>query len=302
MTADAIIQTTNLTKRFKNKAAVRGVSLTVPRGGVYGFLGPNGAGKSTTIRMLLGLLTPDNGSVAVFGQSLTAHRGAILARTGSLVESPSVYPHLTAAENLDITRRILGAPRSDITRTLGIVGLAYAGPKLVRHFSLGMKQRLGLAQALVGRRELLILDEPTNGLDPAGINDMRQLIRQLPSEHGITVLLSSHLLSEVEQVATLVGILSQGALVFQGTAAEVDTLRQPRLRVRTHRNEAALAHVQAHGWPAQLVDGDLVFTHAVSAAVINRSLIDAGFDVHHVAVESATLEDIFLSMTHAEVA
>lgn len=302
MSADTIIRTSSLTRRFKSKLAVRGVSLEVPRGGVYAFLGPNGAGKSTTIRMLLGLLTPDSGQVELFGQSLVTHRAAILQRTGSLVESPSVYPHLTAAENLEITRRILGAPRNDISRVLAIVGLSYAGPKLVRTFSLGMKQRLGLAQALLGRRELLILDEPTNGLDPAGITEMRQLIRQLPTEHGITVFLSSHLLGEVEQVATHVGILSQGALVFQGTAAEIDVLRQPRLRIRAARADAALAHVCAKGWAASAVDGDLIFTNGGPAAAINRSLIEAGFDVDHVAVESATLEDIFLGLTHAEVA
>ncbi len=185
---------------------------------------------------------------------------------------------------------------------LAIVDLAYAEHKLVRTFSLGMKQRLGLAQALLGRRELLILDEPTNGLDPAGITEMRQLIRQLPGEFGITVFLSSHLLGEVEQVATDVGILSQGQLVFQGTAAEVSALRRPRLRIRVTKAEAANAHLGQRGWAGELLGGDIIVADTTAAAAINRSLVTAGYEVQHLAVESATLEDVFLGMTQAEVA
>lgn len=299
---DEIIRTNRLTKQFRGKTAVRGVSLAVDRGSVYAFLGPNGAGKSTTIRMLLGLLKADEGDVSLFGQPLRTHRYSALARTGSLVENPSVYPHLTAGENLDITRRILGAPKSDIARVLDIVGLAYARPKLVRAFSLGMKQRLGLAQAMLGRRELLVLDEPTNGLDPAGIQEMRQLIRRLPDEFGITVFLSSHLLGEVQQVATHVGILSQGQLVFQGTAADVSALQRPRLRIRVSRLDAAKAHLAGRGWAAELSERDLLISDVTIAAAVNRSLIEAGFDVELLALESASLEDVFLGMTQAEVA
>jgi ABC-2 type transport system ATP-binding protein len=299
---DEIIRTSELTKRFRGKTAVREVSLSVERDSVYAFLGPNGAGKSTTIRMLLGLLRPDAGAVSLFGKPLASDRYSALARTGSLVENPSVYPHLTAEENLDITRRILGAPRSDIDRVLDIVGLAYAKPKLVRAFSLGMKQRLGLAQAMLGKRELLILDEPTNGLDPAGITEMRQLIRRLPSEFGITVFLSSHLLGEVEQVATHVGILSRGKLVFQGTASDVSLLQRPRLRVRVTRVEEARGHLASRGWAAEISGGDLVLTDVALAAAVNRSLVEAGHDVALLALESASLEEVFLDMTQAEVA
>jgi ABC-type multidrug transport system ATPase subunit len=298
---EQVIRTEGLSRSFRKKFAVQDVSLDVAAGSVYAFLGPNGAGKSTTIRMLLGLLRADGGKVALFGLPFDRNREAILARTGSLVEAPSVYPHLTARENLEIPRRILGAPPADIDRVLGIVGLHNAGRKLVRTFSLGMKQRLGLAQAMLGKRELLILDEPTNGLDPAGITEMRTLIRELPPLHGITVFLSSHLLGEVEQVATDVGILSQGKMVFQGSVASLAARRKARLRIRVSDSVAAGAFLRSRGWPSQAIDGSLVTDAVGAAAVINRALVEAGHDVHHLAVESATLEDLFLGMTEAEV-
>lgn len=300
--SDIVIATHGLTKRFSGKTAVDGISLTVPRGAVYAFLGPNGAGKSTSIRMLLGLLTPTSGSLTLFGRSLSTDRSEILRRTGSLVENPSVYPHLTAEENLDIPRRLLGAPKTDVDRVLAIVGLTYARRKLVRQFSLGMRQRLGLAQALLGKRELLILDEPTNGLDPAGINEMRELVRSLPGEHGITVLLSSHLLGEVEQVATDVGILSRGHLVFQGTVAEIGRRRHSQLRVRTNSAAAAVATLAANGFVATIDARDVILDATIAPAAINRVLVENGHDVSHLAIETASLEDVFLTMTEAEVA
>jgi len=296
-----IIQTEGLSKSFRGRAAVSKLDLRVAPGSVYAFLGPNGAGKSTTIRMLLGLLRSDAGRIALFGLPLKAHRRSILQRTGSLVETPSIYPHLTARENLDIGRRILSAPRSDIDRVLAVVGLSQTGRKLVRHFSLGMRQRLGLAQALLGSRELLILDEPTNGLDPAGITEVRELIKQLPREHGITVFLSSHLLSEVEQTATHVGILSQGALVFQGDVAELSGLRRSRLRIGLSRPDDALALLTARGFAVEVSRDALVVAELGAAARINRLLVEAGHEVHHLAVESASLEDVFLGLTKADM-
>lgn len=298
---DTVIATRDLGKAFRGKPALRGVSLDVEQGSVYAFLGPNGAGKTTTIRLLLGLMRPDAGTLELFGRAMPQRRGEILARTGSLVESPSLYPHLTARENLEIARRILGAPRTDIARVLSIAGLQNAGAKLVRAFSLGMKQRLGLAQAMLGQRELLILDEPTNGLDPAGITEMRALIRRLPSDEGITVFLSSHLLGEVEQVATHVGILSQGALVFQGATAAISALRHSRLRIRVQDVETAGAVLRSRGWRVDAVEGTLVTEDCAAAGAMNRALVEAGHDVHHLAVETATLEDVFLGMTNAEV-
>ena len=228
------------------------------------------------------------------------HRSEILARTGSLVETPSLYEHLSAQENLEIPRRILDAPPSDIDRVLRIVGLEDVGRNVVRTFSLGMKQRLGLAQSFLGKRELLILDEPTNGLDPAGIQEMRSLIRRLPAEHGVTVFLSSHLLTEVEQVATHVGMLSKGELVFQGSVEELKRLRGSRVRIGVSDMDSALALLKGQGWDARREDGEngYILASDINLAVaMNRALVEAGFAVHHLTVESDSLEEVFLKMT-----
>jgi len=299
---NVVISTQTITKVFRGKPAVRDLSLQVQPGSIYAFLGPNGAGKSTTIRMLLGLLRPSGGDIELFGLDLRSNRSEILSRTGSLVETPSLYEHLTARENLDIPRRILNAPRSDIDRVLRIVGLENASRNLVKTFSLGMKQRLGLAQAFLGKRELLILDEPTNGLDPSGIQEMRSLIRRLPTEHGVTVFLSSHMLTEVEQVATHVGMLSQGELVFQGSIEELERLRRSRLRIGVGDIDAALALLNRRGWEVRVEDGFILASQIDGAAAMNRDLIEAGFAVHHLTVESDSLEDMFLKMTESEVA
>ena len=299
--ADVVISTELITKEFEGKPAVRDLSLEVQLGSIYAFLGPNGAGKSTTIRLLLGLLLPTRGNVALFGMDLRRHRSEILARTGSLVETPSLYEHLSAKENLEIPRRILDAPRSDIDRVLRIVGLEDVGRNLVRTFSLGMKQRLGLAQSFLGKRELLILDEPTNGLDPAGIQEMRSLIRRLPAEHGVTVFLSSHLLTEVEQVATHVGMLSKGELVFQGSVEELRRLRGSRVRIGVSDMDSALALLKRQGWEARREagkNGYILASDINLAAAMNRVLVEAGFAVHHLTVESDSLEEVFLKMTH----
>ena len=298
--ADAVIETKALTKEFSGKPAVRDLSLAVQPGSIYAFLGPNGAGKSTTIRLLLGLLRPSRGDISLFGLNLQHNRREILARTGSLVETPSLYEHLTAKENLEISRRILSAPPSDIDRVLRIVGLENASRNLVKTFSLGMKQRLGLAHAFLGKRELLILDEPTNGLDPAGIQEMRSLIRQLPAEHGVTVFLSSHLLTEVEQVATHVGMLSQGDLVFQGSIGELERLRRARLRIGVNDIDSALTLIRGRGWNAEREDGYIFASEVQLAPAINQALVEAGLAVHHLTVETASLEDVFLTMTQAE--
>jgi len=298
--ADAVIETKALTKEFSGKPAVRDLSLTVQPGSIYAFLGPNGAGKSTTIRLLLGLLRPSRGDISLFGLNLQHNRREILARIGSLVETPSLYEHLTAKENLEIPRRILGAPPSDIDRVLRIVGLENASRNLVKTFSLGMKQRLGLAHAFLGKRELLILDEPTNGLDPAGIQEMRSLIRQLPAEHGVTVFLSSHLLTEVEQVATHVGMLSQGELVFQGSIGELERLRRARLRIGVNDINSALTLMRGRGWNAEREDGYIFASEVQLAPAINQALVEAGLAVHHLTVETASLEEVFLTMTQAE--
>src|SRR2546426_12381102 len=208
-------------KAYGTTPAVCGLSLSVPPQSVYGFLGPNGAGKSTTIRMMLGLQRPDRGTVTLFGRPLAVERVAVLGRIGSLVESPSLYSHLTGRENLEVHRRLPGLSKRAIDEALETVDLSSVADRLVRNYSSGMKQRLGLAQALLGAPELLLLDEPTNGLDPAGIHEVRTLVRDLPKRRGMTVFLSSHLLAEVEQVATHFAIISQGQLKFEGTPEEL---------------------------------------------------------------------------------
>jgi ABC-type multidrug transport system ATPase subunit len=211
------ITTSGLTRRFGMLTAVDDLDLRVPRSSIYGFLGPNGAGKTTTIRLLLGLIRPHAGEVQLFGEPLRQRRMVLLRRVGALVESPSLYPNLTGRENLEVTRRLIGGEKAQIGQALHIVHLEDAADRRVGGYSSGMKQRLSLALALLNTPELLILDEPTNGLDPAGIQEMRDLIVRLPQEYGVTVFLSSHLLAEVEQVATHIGIIRQGRLRFQGT-------------------------------------------------------------------------------------
>ena len=216
---DYLIETRELSRRFGSKLAVKDLNLLVPAAGVYGFLGPNGAGKTTAIRMLLGLIKPTVGEVFMFGLPLHKNRITLMRRVGALVESPSLYPHLTGRENLEVTRRLIGAQFKLINLALDIVKLTKDADRRVREYSLGMRQRLGLALALLNQPQLLILDEPTNGLDPAGIHEMRDLIRRLPDDAGVTVFLSSHLLREVEQIASHIGIIHEGRLLFQGRLA-----------------------------------------------------------------------------------
>lgn len=222
-----IITTEQLTKKYKSFVAVNDVTLHIRKGSIYGFLGPNGAGKSTTMKMLLGLTAPTNGSFTIDGKHFPTDRIAILKEVGSFIESPSFYANLTGKENLDIIRRILGLPQSTVDDALELVGLSEFGNRLVKKYSLGMKQRLGLAGALLGRPPILILDEPTNGLDPSGIHEIRNLIKSLPDLYDCTVLISSHMLSEIELIADDIGILNHGRLLFEGS---LDDLRQHALQ------------------------------------------------------------------------
>ena len=220
---DYIITTEQLTKKYKNFISVNKVSMHIQKGSIYGFLGPNGAGKSTTMKMLLGLTSPTSGRFTVDGGHFPDDRIRILKKVGSFIESPSFYANLTGRENLDIIRRILGLPENAVNDALELVGLAEFGNRLAKKYSLGMKQRLGLAGALLGRPPILILDEPTNGLDPSGIHEIRNLIKSLPSLYDCTVLISSHMLSEIELMADDIGILNHGRLLFEGS---LDELRQ----------------------------------------------------------------------------
>lgn len=222
-----IVTTEHLTKKYKSFIAVNDVSLHIRKGSIYGFLGPNGAGKSTTMKMLLGLTAPTKGAFTIDGKKFPADRIPILKEIGSFIESPSFYANLTGRENLDIIRRILELPKSAVDDALELVGLSEFGDRLAKKYSLGMKQRLGLAGALLGRPPILILDEPTNGLDPSGIHEIRNLIKSLPDLYDCTILISSHMLSEIELIADDIGILNHGHLLFEGS---LDELQQHALQ------------------------------------------------------------------------
>lgn len=300
---DESIKTRDLWKTYGEGSAahpaVRGLNLSVAPHSVYAFLGPNGAGKSTTIRMILGLQRPDRGSIEIFGRPLERERLPLLRRIGSLVEAPSLYLHLTGRENLEVHRRLLGVPRRVIDETLDAVDLLPFGDRLVRKYSSGMKQRLGLAVALLGKPELLVLDEPTNGLDPAGIHEVRELIRDLPNRSGATVFLSSHLLAEVEQVATHLAIISQGSLKFEGTPLELQQRSTPRISVRVNQPEQASAVLTRAGYSMEAYDDRLLIAADgdAAAAAINAILVQAGIAVYHLAARNLTLEEFFLQLT-----
>lgn len=298
--SDYIIETSKLTKKFGKFLAVDQVNLLVPKGGVYGFLGPNGAGKSTTIRMLLGLIKETKGEVKVFNKLIKEERIAILSRIGSMVETPSYYGHLTAYENLEVTRKILGAEKKEIERVLEIVKLTEVRNKAVKKFSLGMKQRLGIAQALLGKPELLILDEPTNGLDPSGIIEIRELIKSLPKDYGITILISSHILSEIELMATHVGIINKGKLLFQGSMDDLREKQKAVIQLEVERKVEVEAYLKNAGIPFKSDKRYLYLDPNYQPAKVNRELIMNGYDVHQLIMKKNSLEDIFLSITGKE--
>jgi ABC-2 type transport system ATP-binding protein len=298
--SDSVIQTSGLTRRFGTLTAVNSLDLQVPQGSVYGFLGPNGAGKTTTIRMLLGLIRPHGGEVRLFGESVRRRRLALLGRVGALVESPSLYPNLTGRENLEVTRRLTGGKEGQIQHVLHLVRLADAADRPVRGYSNGMRQRLGLALALLNWPEMLLLDEPTNGLDPAGIQEMRDLIVRLPEEYGVTIFLSSHLLAEVEQVATHIGIIQSGRLRFQGTQEELHRRMEEQIVLGVDKPEKAKVVLQQGGWTAHKNGGHRITVagHGRSdAAMINAQLVREGVNVYHLNLEQPTLEDIFMKLT-----
>jgi ABC-2 type transport system ATP-binding protein len=296
------IETIGLTRRFGKVTAVDNLDLMVRSGTIYGFLGPNGAGKTTTIRLLLGLIRPDAGAVRVFGMPLRTNRLAVLRKVGALVEAPALYPNLTGRENLRATQELVGLPRSRIDESLRLVGLTRDADRLVGGYSLGMRQRLGLALALLGEPELLVLDEPTNGLDPAGIQEMRELIRGLPGQHGITVFLSSHLLGEVEQIARDVGIIGSGKLLFQGTLPELLGQHGERFLLDVDRPLDAATRLVGAGWSATIDSPvatalSVVLPNRASAADVVALLVHAGIRVFQAHFEQRSLERLFLDLT-----
>ncbi|HWQ80078.1 MAG TPA: ABC transporter ATP-binding protein [Anaerovoracaceae bacterium] len=298
---DYCITTDRLTKRYGQEVSVNRIGLAVPISTVYGFLGPNGAGKTTTMKMLLGLVHPTEGDICVLGQDVNEkNRLSILRNVGSLIDSPSYYGHLTARENLEIVRSLRGLPKGEIDAALDTVRLTGAGNKQASKFSLGMKQRLGIAAALMGRPKLMILDEPTNGLDPAGIQEMRELIKSFPAQYGMTVMVSSHLLSEIDQIADHVGIIRKGELVFQDMLASLHAKSRRHLALRTSDNERAAALLPN----AKDTDGWLTLPQLTDEQAAEASLLLAQNGVGIVRMEQRekSLEDIFLEMTGTEAA
>ena len=297
------IETRNLTHRFgRGEAAVSDVALAVPAGSIYGFLGPNGAGKTTTLRLVLGLLRLQQGEVRVLGRILPAARRDVLRRVGSSIESPSLYGDLTARENLEIWRLAFDCPRPRVAHVLQVVGLPATGAKRAREFSMGMKQRLALAIALLHEPQLLVLDEPANGLDPQGIIEMRDLLLALNREHGITIVMSSHVLSEVERLVSHVGIIARGQLRFQGRLGDLvgQAGGEPQVALRTSDDQRALALLGRDGG-ARLDGGRLVVpaSSAAQTAGIVRCLVLAGIDVHEVVPCARDLERVFLDLVAA---
>ncbi|MFF2178365.1 ABC transporter ATP-binding protein [Lysinibacillus sp. NPDC058147] len=297
-----IVQTENLSKSFGKEQAVSNINLKIRKGEIYGFLGPNGAGKTTTIRMLLGLMKSSSGTIKIFEKDLTKERINILAKVGSLVENPSYYPHLTAYENLEALRKILGVPKSRIDEVLEIVRLKDAADKKVKGFSLGMKQRLGIAASLLHNPELLILDEPTNGLDPSGIIEIRNLIKRLPEEYGMTIIISSHLLSEIDQMATQVGIVTKGKMIFQDSIEAMRRFAQPKVVIKVSDSGKGWRSLVANGIKAEHKDDIILFDECSDEKVahIVQILVQEGVSVYRVEEEKRSLEEIFLQMTTGE--
>ena len=297
---ELVVQTDGLTKRYGDRLAVDRVSMTVRRGEVYGFLGPNGAGKTTTLRMTLGLIRPTSGSATVLG--LPAGRAEVISRVGALIEGPGFYPYLSGRDNLRTLARCRALPDSEVERVLTLVDLADRAEDRFKGYSLGMKQRLGVAAALLGDPELIILDEPTNGLDPAGMADMRELIVAL-ARGGRTVVLSSHLLAEVQEICDRVGVIAGGRLLRESTVAELRG--EATLHVRATPEEDALAvamRLAGDDGVRRTHDGVLELDLPASAAPdLTRDLVAAGLDVHEITIRERSLEDAFFQMTSTQM-
>lgn len=295
-----IIQTHDLCKQYGSALRVSHLNLNVPEGSIYGFLGPNGAGKSTTLKMILGLVRPTAGSIRVLGKDMdSGNRLSVLRQVGSLIESPSYYGHLTGEENLRIVQTLRGVPEKNIREVLQIVRLDGQREKKVAHYSLGMKQRLGLAAALLGYPKLLILDEPTNGLDPAGIQEMRELICDLPGRFGMTVVVSSHLLSEIDQMANHVAIIREGELVFQDSLEALHGRSRHHLALRTTNNTVARSLLAEQSVPCEEENGYLILPILSDEVAAKLTAFLAGNRLGIVRLEERqkSLEDIFLELT-----
>ena len=295
-----VISTEGVSFNFGNQQVVRSLSLQVPEGSIYGFLGPNGAGKTTTIKLLLNLLKTDQGSIHVFNQELQSNRISILSQIGSLIEQPAIYLHLSGRENLINRALLLQVPEKRVDEMLDLVHLTDAANKKAGKYSLGMKQRLGIALALLSDPKLLILDEPTNGLDPNGIIEVRELLIRLVTQHKKTVFVSSHLLAEVERMATHVGIIHKGEMLFQGSIKDLEAISQPQIQVEVNDSVDAANFLKKQGLTVNEVNDEHVsipFTSKTQMGEINTLLNRNGYTVYSIRKVNKDLEKLFLDIT-----
>ena len=297
------LQTQQLSHTFYNgEIVLNNINLHVPQGSIYGFLGPNGAGKTTTLKLVLGLLQIQQGSITVFQQSIQKQRRAILQQTGSLIESPSLYGHLSAIENLQVMQKLYQCAPQRIQDVLQLVGLPNTGKKKVHQFSLGMKQRLSIAIALLHQPKLLILDEPTNGLDPNGIIDMRELLKKLNHVWGVTIIISSHLLSEIEKLVTHVGVINKGQMLFEGTLQQLEQKQQQGANTSIYTNNQIdalriIRDIDSKAW----IEKEHIVIPTISQqliANINKQLVSNGIDVYQINTVKNDLETIFINMVN----
>jgi len=295
-----VINTDGLTFDFGSQTVVKSLSLQVPEGSIYGFLGPNGAGKTTTIKLLLNLLQTQQGSIQIFGKELKSNRLEILAQIGSLIEQPAIYLHLSGKENLLNRALLLQIGEARVNEVLKIVHLTDAAHKKAGQYSLGMKQRLGIALALLSDPKLLILDEPTNGLDPNGIIEVRELLIKLVSEHKKTVFISSHLLAEIERMATHVGIINHGELLFQGSIHDLEAMSKPAVQIETDNTVDAANYLSRNNYTvAEVTDTHLFVPYTTKQQMgnINKLLNDMGYNVYSIIKQHKDLEKLFLDIT-----
>ena len=303
MNNSLVVKTTGLNHYYsKGVKTLNNINLQVEQGSIYGFLGPNGSGKTTTLSLLLGLLNKQQGDIEIFGQHLHANREQILKKIGSLIETPSIYGHLTAKENLEVYREVYGATKERVGEVLEIVALTDTGKKVAKKFSLGMKQRLSIALALLPNPELLVLDEPANGLDPAGIIELRQLIKRLNKDLGMTILISSHLLSEVEKMVSHVGIIFKGNMLFQGTLPQLHAFQQKTLRMtlNTSNNERAMSLLESYNPQREGELLSITYYDEQQVARVNRMLTAHELDVYLLHPKSNDLEELFIHLTTSQ--
>jgi len=295
-----VINTAGLTFNFGNQTVVKSLSLQVPEGSIYGFLGPNGAGKTTTIKLLLNLLKTQEGSIHIFDQELQSNRIKILSQIGSLIEQPAIYAHLTGKENLANRALLLQISAARVEEMLSLVHLTAAADKKAGQYSLGMKQRLGIALALLSDPKLLILDEPTNGLDPNGIIEIRELLIRLVNEHQKTVFISSHLLAEIERMATHVGIINKGELLFQGSIRDLEALSQPQVQIEVNNTADAGNFLKRSNFTITDINEHHIYIPYSSKqhmGEVNALLNQNGYTVFSINKQQKDLEKLFLSIT-----